>query len=390
MRFRSSLPLVVALSGAIASALSLWGASHKGLFNEVAGFGAGMAAGSIASSIVAGGMSLAFTTGDDYDRSVIYHARKGFVMPALVATAVVASLSYGVTTSIPPAAVFCGGLTVAANIYSELDAVLLQRHGRVTLWATLTCISRLLAPALVMVTSSYAVPLVTTSLALALSVKVSTSRLRPPSFDGSPVSALHHAYSGELAVYTIADTLALRAPLLVAPLALEGITAGKAATLISSQQTVLGVTASALYASMALQSGAAADSSPHVMKSQRKFDKMLISLSALSAVCGVVLIPAFPIVLDIPSDYAFSAFWTALCLAIPVGTLVRYKQYGSISMGNRAIATKSAVCSACVAAAICLISLTTENSTALITLGICAILSELSALLFIFSQVRKS
>ena len=384
-RRTASLPLVVSATSALSGATTLLLASRQGLLVDIGGFAAGTAVAAVASALLAGGMTLSFITGEEKTRSAILVARRYVIVPIILIATLIAAWWYVAHTQNTSTSVLCGGILVAANLVAELDAVLLQQNHRISTWATIQIASKILAPIAVALTNSYSFSMAAVTLCCAVAIGYSATPYRPKISALNPFRAFTNSYNFSLSVFTIGDTIALRLPFIVAPLALTSKMAGSISTLMSSQQTILAVFSSALYSSMAAQSGS---NQGEQDKSLRTMDVLLVGASAVAALFSALAAPIFLRLLGLPThDYLLP--WLLLSLAIFPSTMVRWLQYLSIRAGRSRAATVSSLHAAGVCAFCCSLAVITPSVSSTHTIAAASLVCEVCALTYLIHRTRK-
>lgn len=339
-------PMSSAVSAVFAFA-ALVIAMRQGQFASIASFGAGAGVAALASAVVGGGTTLAYTTGTTVRQRAVRLVRNTIVLPVIVIATGIAVLLYAVWGQLDPLGVAAGGISTVASVSAELDASYLRRHVRTVRIFFADTLNRGGTLLLIVLGAPFAIAMLVGAVLRAIVLRMATNR--DPSRSGTSridKSVLALAYEVRLTSLSVLYSVCDRVGALAAPLSATVPVAGGFMAALSAQQNGSGTLLSGLQTTLAARSQ---------QQSQPRWanyvDALLVAVGWVAAV--VMLVWREPLVgfLGLQENSEPAQYWVAIALLVPAALASRLFEFRFLAIGvpskavvSRAIATVVALC----------------------------------------------
>lgn len=324
---RALLTPVVAAIIAILSAATAIVAAHRNLFIDIAAYSAGLGAAAIVSTVIGGGTSLTYVTGDFDARLAVRAVRTKFIAPTLALTAIVVGAAlHQQNQHLPLYSLVLGGLTIMLNQLGELEAASLQRQGRITTWTVIATGSRLVSLAAIFLGTRYSIAMTFGSFIFLLTLIAATRKDHEFRDPKPPLRmAMRRAYFPSHSLISVLEVVIVRLPFLIAPMLTSAAAAGAFAILLSATQSVSGLITSTLYSVMTMR-GHRTDAQ-HASRPLRNMEMLVLASSVPVALIGAATTNAIIKIFNLSDIQSSDTIWLLLIVALPAVALNRAAQY---------------------------------------------------------------
>jgi hypothetical protein len=310
--------------------LTLGAATRQGELATIAAYSVGVSVVAFAATLLGGGTSLAFLTGDLTTQKAVRNVRIRLVLPGVTIGIIILAVVYGFITPLSTVTVILGGATALFNNLSEIEVGFLKRELRTPPIMAADLAVKPLALVFVLGGGSFAVAMVGAAmirlLLLFIFSRRDPSRIRP--FDVSLRTSIARAYDTSLMSMTFLYVYIDRATFLAAPLVMSVTTNGGFAATLSAEQALSAVLVSGLQTSLAVRSQ---KSGQPAKRWVIKFEVATIAVAILVAALGVIFREQGLQILNLPQTATALTCWVLIWLTLPFGVASRFLQFQSLA-----------------------------------------------------------
>jgi hypothetical protein len=304
--------------GAILALATLAAASRYDQHATLAGYAVGVTVAAMSATALAGGSTLAYTTGGLATQVSVRSLRRTIVAPASLVIVAIAGLWISSFTDLLVLSVLAGGIGAVANNLSELEAAHLRQRERVPRLTAVDFLYRIaqLLPVLAGADFAFTFAIASVVRLLVLSLVTRDDPSRKTNKGAQTFRQVYQdAFQLALFVTTVSYVLLDRLILLFVPLGLDAKEAGLIAVGLGAQQGLSAVSVSGLQVALAMRS----------QRPSTTWVRYLEQLMLAGAVCVALLQIAFAERLTrlLGIEEMGTAPWVCLALGLPLAVVAR-------------------------------------------------------------------